>query len=387
MIGKRVISIVLISGLFFSANPVFAYGENENGAAGNDINAVETDNGSSIEEIIIESFRELTPETRNQTYYAGAARDDIDLPSTLTGLYYDSKGSPQETVIGEVEWVCEDFNGKKAGRYVFTADFDMPEGYRLPEGETVAITVTIDLKRIYQTPGRYFKIQDYIPTRKSGYDLRKGMSGLKVYYVQKKLKCYYGHAKYTSATASNVKSFQRKKGLKATGVVDKATWLKMGYKEKGWYYTDSYVTPLKVKKNSNKAAHVNAMIKTAKEYLGTRYVWCASGKPGRGVDCAGLVIQCLYSAGIDPLPVGSHVYAYSKNEYTSRKLWNSKKFKHVKFSNKKKGDLIVYHDGTGTVNHISIYIGGGREIETFKHTGVIVSKVSSRVKGILRPII
>lgn len=246
--------------------------------------------------------------------------------------------------------------------------------------------VTVSTQRFYQTPGKYFKIKTMIPTRKSGYTLKPGMSGYKVYKAQKRLGCYQGKAKYTAATVKKVKRFQKKKKLKATGRVDKATWLKMGFSEKDWYYLDSYVTSIKVDPSSTKADHINAMVETAKSYVGTRYIWCASAKQKQGVDCAGLVIQCLYAAGIDPLPQGSHVYAYSKNEYTTRKLWASKKFKHVKYSQKKKGDIIVYHNGKGVVNHVSLYIGGGREIEATP--GITrYSKAGGRVKGVLRPII
>lgn len=247
-------------------------------------------------------------------------------------------------------------------------------------------TVTISTQRFYQTPGKYFKVKSAIPTRKSGYTLKPGMSGYKVYKVQKKLGCYQGKAKYTAATAKKVKRFQKKKKLKATGRVNKDTWLKMGFSERDWYYLDSYVTPIKVDPSSTKADHINAMVETAKSYVGTRYIWCASAKRKQGVDCAGLVIQCLYAAGIDPLPQGSHVYAYSKNEYTTRKLWASKKFKHVKYSQKKKGDIIVYHNGKGVVNHVSLYIGGGKEIEATP--GITrYSRAGGRVKGVLRPII
>lgn len=245
--------------------------------------------------------------------------------------------------------------------------------------------ITISTKRYYQTPGNYFKVQN-IPVRKSGYTLKPGMSGMKVYKVQKKLGCYCGRSKYTSSTASRVKSFQRKNGLKATGHVNKATWLKMGFSEKDWYYLDSYVTPIKVNPSSTKEDHINAMVNTAKEYLGTKYVWCASARPKQGVDCAGLVLQCLYAAGIDPLPSGSHVYAYSRNEYTTRRLWANKKFKHVSWSQKRKGDIIVYHNGAGVVNHVSLYIGGGMEIESLPGP-VRYSRAGGRVKGVLRPII
>lgn len=375
------------------------------------------DEARAGKETVISSFDSIGDSFIEQNFKAGITEDDISKPDTLKGK--DDQGNVID--ISGVVWKCSEFNGMKAGKYIFAPQ--MPEGYSAADGavlptikvtiekntttvsglstsikkkagsaiydkisvmpaygrtvylqryysgewhtkkiytasntdqaamtlsypkewysrystkwrvyipetdnaEEAAINISIKAKSVYQTPGRYLKIKDVIPVRKSGYSLKTGMSGMKVYKVQKKLKCYYGRAKYTSSTKAAVKRFQKKNKLKATGRVDKATWLKMGFSENNWYYMDSYVTPKRVSLASSKKAHVNAMVATAKKYVGTKYVWCAAARPKQGVDCAGLVIQCMYSAGIDPLPQGSHVYAYSKNEYTARLLWKNKK--------------------------------------------------------------
>lgn len=45
------------------------------------------------------------------------------------------------------------------------------------------------------------------------------------------------------------------------------------------------------------------MIRRAYDYLGNDYVIGASGAPGLGIDCSGLVMQALYAAGLDTSPI------------------------------------------------------------------------------------
>lgn len=237
--------------------------------------------------------------------------------------------------------------------------------------------------RVFQNSKRYYQIKDSIPIRKSGYNLYRGMSGYKVYLVRKKFGLGGANlcsALYTNDLYRRVKRFQRKHRLKATGNVNLSTWRKLGYSKKSWYYTDSYVRPMRIDYRSTKKQCIKNFIKTALSYRGTKYIWCAAAKPKQGIDCAGLVIQALYSVGIDPLPVGSHVYAYPKNKYTTRRLWKSKKFKHVSFYRKKPGDIIYYY------GHVSIYIGGGRMVEALPG-GVRVSRVRGGAVGCLRPFV
>lgn len=44
---------------------------------------------------------------------------------------------------------------------------------------------------------------------------------------------------------------------------------------------------------------INAFIDRAYDYIGTAYRWNYSMEPGVGVDCIGLVYQCLYATGMD----------------------------------------------------------------------------------------
>lgn len=126
-----------------------------------------------------------------------------------------------------------------------------------------------------------------------------------------------------------------------------------------------YTQPVQVNNISKRSKHVNAVIKTAKKYLGNKYVVCRSDRPGRGVDCSGLVMQAFYAAGVDLWPSNPHRHRSRKFEYESREIAKMKKLKTVSYANKKKGDLIFYCNRWGTINHVAIYLGGGKIIHSY----------------------
>lgn len=250
-------------------------------------------------------------------------------------------------------------------------------------------TITIKTQRYYQNPSKYIQIKDKITLKHSGgYNLKKGYMGLKVRKVNKYFKIGNKYwPRYTAQTASRVKAFQRKHKLKATGVVNKATWLKMGFSENSWYNLGAYVSPIKVNPSSTKKQHIEAMISTAKKYLGSDYVVGASGSPSQGADCSGLVMQALYAAGVDPYPVSCVRHSKPGYEYESRNLWKSKKFKSVPYTKKKRGDLIFYKGRGGAIIHIAIYLGNGKVIESWPNKVVIwpiKNSHRSRIAGVKR---
>ncbi len=253
-----------------------------------------------------------------------------------------------------------------------------------PQGLAFTQKVTMTVARKYQPPIGYRQIQDAIPTRTSSYSLSVGMSGLKVNVVNKRLGIG-GKAYYSTTTKNAVIAFQKRYGLKPTGVVDYTTWKKMGYSWKNWCYLDSYVTPNTVPRNATKSAYVERIVSTAQKYMGDPYVWCASGRVTHGVDCTGLVFQSLYSVGIDPLPIGSHVYAYNANQYSSRKLAALSGFYKPSFANRKRGDIIAYGS---PVFHVAIYIGNNKIIEAAPGYGVRTNSVYAYpIHSVLRPIV
>lgn len=241
---------------------------------------------------------------------------------------------------------------------------------------------------VYQNPSKYLQIKhEQKELTGGGYNLSENYMGLKVAYVQRKLGLGVRRAIMDSATINAVKSFQKKNGLTANGVVDLTTWKKMGLSENDWYNLGAYASPLKTNPASTRSQCIEAMIDTAYSYLNTEYIIGASGEPGTGVDCSGLVMQALYSAGIDPDPVSPIRHSKPGYEYESRNLWNLP-MKHVSYSERQRGDLIFYANSSGTIIHVAIYLGNDKVIESWPDKVVvwpIKNSHRSIIKGVVRP--
>ena len=248
--------------------------------------------------------------------------------------------------------------------------------------------------RRYQNPSQYYQIKDSISLSGGEYNLTIGYEGVKVMMVIRKLGLGsgigMGGALYTQSTANAVARFQRSVGLPASGVVDYLTWIRMGFNQLQWTQYGAYVSPVKVNKNSTRSEHIEAMIGTAHSYMGTAYVIGASGPPGTGVDCSGLVMQALYGAGLEVQGINPVTHALPGHEYESRNMWNSSRFKHVPYSQRQRGDLIFYQNSNGTVIHVAIYLGNDQVIESWPNQVVvwpIRNSARSNIKGVVRPFV
>ena len=247
-------------------------------------------------------------------------------------------------------------------------------------------TIKFTTKRYYQNPSNYIQIQNKITIDNSGsYTLKYGYMGLKV----RKVNQYFGIGdwhwpRYTATTQSYVRNFQKRKGLAVTGNVDKKTWLAMGYSENYWNNAGAYVSPIKVNPSSTKKEHIEAMIDRAYDYLGDDYVVGASGKPGQGTDCSGIVMQALYAAGIEMPGINPVTHSWAGHEFESRNIWNQASFKKVSYSDKKRGDLIFYKGPSGYVNHIAIYLGDGKVIEAYPNAVRVASINHDPIAGVMR---
>jgi len=227
----------------------------------------------------------------------------------------------------------------------------------------VDVNSSSESDRGYKNPPGYIQLKDKISVSGAGKNLVKGTMGLRVAKVQRKLGMGRVWEIVGPNTMSKVTAFQKKNGLKATGVVDLTTWKKMGFSESSWYSLDSYVTPVKTNSKSTRSDLVEQMISTAQSYLGTEYVVGAAGPPGSGIDCSGLVMQSMYSIGIDPAPISVTRHSQPGYEYESRNLWNLSTLKTVQTP--QRGDLVFYKNSAGQVIHVAIYLGNNRVIESW----------------------
>ncbi len=254
--------------------------------------------------------------------------------------------------------------------------------------KVISPTVTINVKRYYQNPLGYYQINKSVALRSdAGYNLKYGTMGLKVAMVQRKLGMGKIWEIVGPATQSKIRQFQQKKLLPVTGVVNYTTWKKLGFSDYDWYYKAAYVSPMKINLASSKKECIEAFISNARRYVGTEYIVGAAGAPSTGIDCSGLVMQSMYATGVDPYPISVIRHSQPGYEYESRNLWASTKLKTVKYSDRKRGDLIFYKNSSGVIIHVAIYLGDNRVIESTPPS-VKVSKITnssySRIKGVKR---
>ena len=249
--------------------------------------------------------------------------------------------------------------------------------------------------RKYQNPSQYYQIQESsIQLSGGGYNLNIGYEGIKTAWVIRALNLGnavgMGGAEYTRRVFNAVKSFQSRHGLEATGITDLATWRALGYSESDWYSLGAYASPIRTSIYSSRSDCIEAMIGRAYDYMGDDYMIGASGAPGLGIDCSGLVMQALYAAGIDMSPINPVRHASPGYEYESANIWTSSQLKHVSYSERHRGDIIIYCNSAGIVIHSAIYLGNNRVIEAWPNKVVVSSMINNqhpRVLGVVRPFV
>ena len=203
---------------------------------------------------------------------------------------------------------------------------------------------------------------------KGGVPLKSGWNGTRVRIIQKKLGIHRTGPRqtYDAATRSAVISFQRRKGLAADGVVGAKTWAKLAPEYP--FDMDAWRTSVRSPITATPAQRIEEMIRFAKAQLGTPYTWGGAGWKNAsvaGFDCSGLVLQAMYSAGLDPQPI--NVVKHAEPTYrTSAQLYAHKGLKSVPRSQMRKGDLVFFsRTSGGPVTHVALYLGGGQVIESW----------------------
>ena len=105
------------------------------------------------------------------------------------------------------------------------------------------------------------------------------------------------------------------------------------------------------------------LVEYAKQFLGNPYVWGGTSLT-KGADCSGFVLSVYKNFGITL----SHSSRAQAGEGTR-----------ISYSEIQPGDLVFYANSSGTINHVAIYIGGGRVVHASSPTqGIRIDKYNYR---------
>jgi cell wall-associated NlpC family hydrolase len=103
------------------------------------------------------------------------------------------------------------------------------------------------------------------------------------------------------------------------------------------------------------SATARNVIRTGERYLGTRYVW-GGDTPREGFDCSGFTRYIFARHGVG-------IPRTSRQQATiGRKLPRS-------WSAVRPGDLVMFANGGGRINHVAIYAGNGRILHSTSSGG------------------
>lgn len=202
-------------------------------------------------------------------------------------------------------------------------------------------------------------IEEKIP--KLTRNLQTGIRGSQVTEAQKILKRlnYYNYnidGIYGKITYFAVVNFQKNNGLKVTGVINEATWIKLHspnlIANKGM--TENEVKQVEVKKDGFSVDA--ALIQYAKQLIGVPYKW--GGTTPKGFDCSGFIKYVFAKKGINTPRTVSEIWNYA-----------------VEVKKPSVGDVVFFETYKPGPSHMGIYIGDGSFIHASSSYGVTISKL------------
>lgn len=135
---------------------------------------------------------------------------------------------------------------------------------------------------------------------------------------------------------------------------------------RGGKSTGTAVSAAALKNSSNyiagsSSSQADAIIATAKQYIGVPYLW--AGSSPSGFDCSGFVQYVFKAHGISLNRTAATQYKHGS--YVSK-------------SNLQAGDLVFFQNTyKAGISHVGIYIGDGKFIHASSSKGVVISNLSS----------
>ncbi|MGQ4534337.1 S-layer homology domain-containing protein [Dermabacteraceae bacterium P13115] len=311
-------------------------------------------------------------------YWAvGGPHGKLGLPegnaNDLTSQVSGNRGAQQKFTGGYVAWSpgtgAHAVRGQIAMRYAQAGaaqgEFGFPTSPESRQGDSFRQSFEGGqiMHAIPWTPprGMHGPVNKITPV-KGGVAIRRGWNGTRVRIIQKKLGIARTGARqtYDYETQQAVKAVQRRHKLPVNGIVDAATWRHIAPEYP--FDMDAWQTPIRVPEHASRQQRIDEMIRFVRSVYGSPYTWGGAGwrdSSVAGYDCSGLLLQAMYSAGLDPQPV--NVVAHAEPSYRSSQMFYAdKRLLSVPLAQKKRGDLIFYGNSRGTVTHVAIYLGDGK---------------------------
>lgn len=176
-----------------------------------------------------------------------------------------------------------------------------------------------------------------------------GNKGAAVSLIQTKLKerGYYSgliDGTFSYQMREAVKAFQRGQKLPVNGIVDNDTYRELVGKKLA---------------NSVVNKKIQAVLITAKKYIGTPYVF--GGTSPRGFDCSGYTQYVFKQQGQQLPRLADQQYLLGTS---------------VPYNKLEPGDLVFFSTDSRAVSHEGIYLGEGQFIHASSSRGVMISKLA-----------
>ena len=201
--------------------------------------------------------------------------------------------------------------------------------------------------------------------------LKQGSHGHDVLLLQQKLmkvgyKITSVDGVFGKETEKAVAEFQRDQKIRITGIVNNATWRALkNAKDRPGKWADVPVPTAGQSVANGKplmdSSKANSLIKTAKSYMGTPYVF--GGSTPKAFDCSGYVQYVFAKEGYKIPRTADIQYAQvGKRAKTQKELVP--------------GDLVFFETYEPGASHVGIYLGKGDFIHASSSRGVTINNLS-----------